>query len=90
MTLQSEAWVVWPGGDRPVAPNARLDVVTRANWHGEASLKLTSIFTAECRADDARFSWNHTGAENDIMAYRSAPPITKVAKSRPSWGHPRR
>jgi hypothetical protein len=75
-----DGWITWNGGERPVAPDVRVQVKFRcgSDW-------------VNCCASD--FRWDHAGVERaasatDIVAYRIAKPEATTAKPyAPSYNH---
>lgn len=57
-----EGWITWNGGDKPANADGVIDVLTRC---GEKVLGVNYT---------ANWSWKHSGAAADIMAYRRHSP----------------
>lgn len=60
-----DGWIEWTGGECPVEPETRVDVVFRdgAQWD--------SYFAGHLDDLDATMScWRHTADDGDIIAYR--------------------
>ena len=58
-------WIIWNGGDCPVAP----DTIVQTQFRSET--RYTAEKSFEYRA--GIFGWSHFGCDNDIIAYRAVP-----------------
>jgi len=58
-------WIIWNGGDCPVAP----DTIVQTQFRSETRYAAEKSF--EYRA--GIFGWSHSGCDNDIIAYRAVP-----------------
>ncbi len=62
MVPQEAEWIVWPGGERPVAHEARVEIMMRDGVQAEG--------------DAGRMNWRREGSPFDIAAYRSIHGLT--------------
>jgi len=62
-------WIEWKGGECPVPPETLVAIILRSGTVCGDKFPLTALHWDDCDSDEPS-NWLHTGAADDIIAYR--------------------